>query len=296
MMAGPAGPDARGPAGGEPHGPSGREPHGPLNAPLGDEATHQRFLELTLAQRTNEDGRALLDGEWRYIRTLLGARAERPLDVLDLACGSGHQSLAWAERGHRVTGIDFDRALLVAARERVRRASNGRLAVDWADSDATLLPFRTASFDVVFNNSLLEHVPAWEKVVAETARVLKPGGIYVMATTNRWSPRQQEVNNFPFYSWLPDPIQRRVLAWIMKNRRDLVNFTDFPAVNWFTFGGMRRAFRRAGMEPYDRLDLLSRMGAPGMKGALSRILVLHDVCKWPYYVGVPAMALYGVRR
>ena len=284
------------PAGEDPRGTSGHQPRVPMNAPLGDEATHQRFLELTLAQRTNEDGRALLDGEWRYVRALLGERAERPLDVLDLACGSGHQSLAWAERGHRVTGIDFDRALLVAARERMRRASEGRLRADWSDSDATRMPFRDASFDVVFNNSLLEHVPAWERVVQETARVLRPGGIYIMCTTNRWSPRQQEVNDFPFYSWLPDPIQRRVLAWIMKNRRDLVNFTDYPAVNWFTFGRMRRAFRHAGMEPYDRLDLLARTGAKGAKGAVSRILVLHDVCKWPYYFYVPAMALYGVRR
>ena len=262
----------------------------------GDPATRQRFIDLTLAARTDESGRAVLAGEWRYVRALLGERAERPLDVLDLACGSGHQSLAWAERGHRVTGIDFDQALLVAARERVRRASDGRFAVDWTDGDATRLPFRDARFDVVFNNSLLEHVPAWEKVLAETARVLRPGGIYIMSTTNRWSPRQQEVNHFPFYSWLPDPIQRRVLAWIMENRRDMVNFTEFPAIHWFTFGGMRRAFRRAGLEPHDRLDLLARMGAKGAKGALSRILVLHDLCKWPYYLLVPSMALYGVRR
>ena len=261
-----------------------------------DPGNRKPFIELTLAQRTNESGRELLDGEWRYVRALLGERAERPLDVLDLACGSGHQSLAWAERGHRVTGIDFDRQLLLAGRERVRRATEGLRTVHWTEADATSLPFHDASFDVVFNNSLLEHIPDWEKVVSETARVLRPGGIYIMCTTNRWSPRQQEVNHFPFYSWLPDAIQRRVLAWIMANRRDLVNFTDYPAIHWFTFGGMRRAFRRVGLEPHDRLDLLARMGAKGAKGAMSRILVLHDLFKWPYYVCVPSLALYGQRR
>lgn len=82
--------------------------------------------------------------------------------------------------------------------------------------------------------------------------------MFVVYTTNRACPIQAEVNHFPFYSWLPDPIQRRVLAWIMKHRRDLVNWTDFPAVHWFTFGRMRRAFEAAGLEPFDRLDLLAR--------------------------------------
>jgi ubiquinone/menaquinone biosynthesis C-methylase UbiE len=256
----------------------------------------RRFIEHTLRERDDAGGRALLDAEWRYVRVLLGPRAEQPVDVLDLACGSGHQSLAWAERGHRVTGLDLDHALLVAGEERVRRASGGRLAVRWACGDATRLPFRDGSFDVVFNNSLLEHVPAWRDVLAETARVLRPGGLFVMYTTNRWCPLQQEVNHFPFYPWLPDPIQRRVLAWIMANRRDLVNHTDFPAIHWFTFGAMRRAFRQVGLEPHDRLDLLARLPARGWRGLMARALALGGPFKWPYQLYAISMALYGVRR
>jgi 2-polyprenyl-6-hydroxyphenyl methylase/3-demethylubiquinone-9 3-methyltransferase len=215
-------------------------------------------------------------------------------DVLDLACGSGHQTLAWSERGFRVTGLDFDRDLMVAGRARLVRA--GAPPAAWTQADARAIPFRSGSFDVVFNNSLLEHVPAWRDVLAETARVLRPGGVFVMYTTNRASPRQQEVNHFPFYSWLPDPIQRRVLAWIMEHRRDMVNFTDYPAVNWFTFGGMRRAFRAVGLEPYDRLDLLSRRREGGLKGALASLMAPGGPLKWPYYLAARSMALYGVRR
>src|SRR5262249_36578555 len=141
-----------------------------------------------------------------------------------------------------------------------------------------------------------EHVPAWRAVLSETARVLRPGGVFVMYTTNRACPVQQEVNNFPFYPWLPDPVQRRVLAWIMKHRRDMVNFTDYPAVNWFTFGGMRRAFREVGLEPYDRLDLIARARHGGAKGAVAALMALGGPFKWPYYLRVTSMALYGVRR
>jgi hypothetical protein len=117
-----------------------------------------------------------------------------------------------------------------------------------------------------------------------------------MYTTNRACPLQQEVNHFPFYPWLPDPVQRRVLDWIMKHRRDLVNFTDYPAVNWFTFGGMRRAFREVGLEPHDRLDLMARTGAAGAKGTIAALLSRGGPLKWPYYLTAKSMALYGIRR
>ncbi len=275
--------------------PGATDPTDPAGL-LRNSAFRRKFIEHTLQQRDDASGRAVLDAEWRYISLLLGDRASTPLDVLDLACGSGHQSLAWAQRGFRVHGLDFDHDLLVAGRERVRRAADPRLPVHWTNADATRLPYRDGSFDVVFNNSLLEHVPAWQDVLAETARVLRPGGIFVMYTTNRACPVQQEVNHFPFYPWLPDQVQRRVLTWIMKHRRDLVNFTDFPAINWFTFGGMRRAFRAVGLEPYDRLDLLARMGAPGARGAVARTLARNGTLKWPYYLYAISMALYGVRQ
>ena len=275
--------------------PPGRPGEPPVAGP-GSSEFHERFLEVTLASRDDELGRSVLASEWRYIGPLLENVPGGAHDVLDLACGSGHQTLAWVERGFRVTGLDFDRDLLVAGRRRIERASSGGLAARWACADATRLPFRDGSFDLVFNNSLLEHVPAWRAVLAETARVLRPGGVFVMYTTNRTCPIQQEVNHFPFYPWLPDPIQRRVLAWIMEHRRDLVNFTDFPAVNWFTFPGMSREFRESGLEPFDRIDLLARNRAPGMRGALAGILSKHGLLKWPYYLYAISMALYGVRR
>lgn len=256
---------------------------------------HDRFVEHTLKHRSDDLGREMLRQEWHYYTDLLSVPAEGAR-VLDLACGSGLYSLAWAERGARVTGIDFDHGLLEASRERVRRLAPGAPAPAWTGGDAARLPFRGGEFDLVFCNSLLEHVPAWEAVVRESARVLRPGGVFVVYTTNRACPLQVEVNHFPFYSWLPDPVQRRVLAWIMEHRRDLVNWTDFPAVNWFTFGRMRRAFEAAGMAPFDRLDILARRGDGGMRGRVARLLSRLPALKWPYYVYAVSMALYGVKR
>lgn len=276
--------------------PAGSQPSEVLRG----SAYRRQFIEHTLAARDDHSARELLDAEWRYIEPLLAGRMSG--QVLDLACGSGPHALAWAERGFGVTGIDFDLDLVCAGRERLVRAARAatggaeRAPARWTCGDATRLPFAAGSFDVVFCNSLLEHVPAWREVLTEMSRVLRPGGVCVIYTTNRTCPLQQEVNHFPFYSWLPDPIQRRVLAWIMANRRDLVNYTEYPAVNWFTFPGMRRAFSEVGLEPFDRIDLIARRGGGGPRGAVVRAMSRFPVLKWAYHLYAISMGLYGVKR
>jgi SAM-dependent methyltransferase len=123
-------------------------------------------------------------------------------------------------------------------------------------ADATCLPRDIGQFDVVTLISLLEHVPDWRAVVDGAVRALAPGGVLILGTTNRHHPFQGEVNHFPFYPWLPGPIRDRVLAWIMKHRRDLVNYTDFPAVHWFTIPQLSQVLRDAGLEVFSRLDLM----------------------------------------
>lgn len=255
----------------------------------------EQFLRHNRETRDNAAARALLDAEWTYLGSLLAGR-ERPR-VLDLACGSGPYALAWAERGASVVGVDFDCDLLKAARERWRAfpASETRAAPDWVAGDAGRLPITDRSVDVVFCNSLLEHVPDWRRVLVEVSRVLRPGGVAIIYTTNRTCPLQQEVNGFPFYGWLPGPVRRRVLAWIMEHRRDLVSWTDFPAIHWFSFPAMRRAFHEVGLEPLDRLDLIARRGGGGLRGVAARAMAGVPGLKAPYYVYAISLAMYGVK-
>lgn len=257
----------------------------------------ERFLEHNRDTRRDGAARDLLEAEWHYLGRLIGGHP-RPR-VLDLACGSGPFALAWAERGAAVVGIDFDHDLLSAGRARWRAAHPAPGALTepvWAAADGGRLPIADGAVDVVYCNSLLEHVPDWRTVLAEMSRVLRPGGLAVVYTTNRHCPLQQEVNGFPFYSWLPGPIQRRVLAWIMAHRRDLVNWTDFPAIHWFSFPGMRRAFQAVGMEPMDRLDLIATGGGTGVRSAVARAMTRLPALKLPYYLYAISLSLYGVKR
>jgi ubiquinone/menaquinone biosynthesis C-methylase UbiE len=89
--------------------------------------------------------------------------------VLDLACGSGAMSRELAADGRRVIGIDISAAELAIAAERGPGP--------WVQGDIRRLPFRDGSVDAVTASLALVVVPQLEQVLAEVARVLKPGGV-----------------------------------------------------------------------------------------------------------------------
>ncbi len=98
-------------------------------------------------------------------------------DVLELGSGSGAMAVELLDRypAIRFVATDVDPAMRAAARERLARYGE-RASVE--EADATRLPFPDASFDAVISFVMLHHVIAWEQALAETARVLRPGGLF----------------------------------------------------------------------------------------------------------------------
>lgn len=119
---------------------------------------------------------------WMAHQRLPGAdRAIARLDllpesrVLDVGCGTGVDLLQMSEPAGTCIGID--RSLAMA--DRSREAVAGRASLTCGDGSA--LPFATDSFDACWSRAVLLHTPRPEAVVAEVARVLKPGGRAVMS-------------------------------------------------------------------------------------------------------------------
>jgi len=92
--------------------------------------------------------------------------------ALDVGTGAGALALALAPLVREVVGVDRVPELLERARERAAGLDN----VTFVESDATALPFADFSFDLVGTLRTLHHVARPELVVAEMARVARPGG------------------------------------------------------------------------------------------------------------------------
>ncbi len=105
----------------------------------------------------------------------LGLRAGQRL--LEVACGSGGTALRLAEQlGVAVTGVDVNSAAIQAAEQRAQASSaRERAELRLVDADEPL-PFADESFDAVFCNDAVNHLRDRANVLAEWARVLKPGG------------------------------------------------------------------------------------------------------------------------
>ncbi|SEU18263.1 class I SAM-dependent methyltransferase [Paenibacillus sp. NFR01] len=102
--------------------------------------------------------------------------------VLDLCCGMGRHSLALAEAGFEVTGVDLSETLL-----REARAQEGAEAVTWLRSDMRHLPLE-GGFDAVVNLftsfGYFEEDAEQVKVLREVYRMLKPGGRFIVDYLN----------------------------------------------------------------------------------------------------------------
>lgn len=106
-------------------------------------------------------------------RILLPARAQ----VLDVATGAGHTGLHLASLGHEVTCADLAEPML----ERVREAAAERgLSVMTRQHPAEELPYADASFDLVTSRIAPHHFSSPVNFVRETARVLRPGGWFLL--------------------------------------------------------------------------------------------------------------------
>ena len=128
---------------------------------------------------------ALNPARFGYMRRVLteefGLQPEG-LRVLDVGCGGGLLAEEFARLGCTVTGVDPSEASLAAARE---HAAGQGLAIEYRRASGEALPFPDASFDLAYCCDVLEHVDDVRQVIAETARVLQPGGIYFYDTINR---------------------------------------------------------------------------------------------------------------
>ena len=98
-------------------------------------------------------------------------------EVLEIGSGSGSVARQLLSKDPELAWVamDIDPHMTRAAATRLRGFPNASAKT----ADATAMPFPDDSFDTVVSCLMLHHIIDWERAVAETARVLRPGGIFV---------------------------------------------------------------------------------------------------------------------
>jgi SAM-dependent methyltransferase len=120
---------------------------------------------------------------------LLGDVARK--QVLEVGCGAGQCSRWLAENGAVATGIDLSSGMLEQASrlQREKPLSQAATPPTFLQADARHLPFPSGSFDIAFSSyGALPFVKDADQVLAEVARVLRPGGTWTFSVTHplRW--------------------------------------------------------------------------------------------------------------
>lgn len=98
--------------------------------------------------------------------------------VLEIGFGPGYDALTFMQNGAIYSGVDITPENIERTRKHLGFYG---LTPDVREGDAEALPFPDETFDVVYSNGVLHHVPSVPKAFSEAARVLKPGGeLYVL--------------------------------------------------------------------------------------------------------------------
>ncbi len=96
------------------------------------------------------------------------------LNVIDLGCGEGRNTRAFARRGARMTGVDVSPKILDLARQEEARAP---LGIHYeVGSSADLRAFEADSFDAAVSTMALMDTPDFPAVARAAFRVIRPGG------------------------------------------------------------------------------------------------------------------------
>ncbi|BAB73820.1 methyltransferase domain-containing protein [Anabaena sp. FACHB-709] len=148
--------------------------------------------------------------------------------LLDVGCGIGGSSRILArDYGFAVTGITISPQQVQRAQELTPQELNAQFLVD----DAMALSFPDNSFDVVWSIEAGPHMPDKAIFAKELMRVLKPGGIMVLADWNQRDDRQKPLN-----FWEKPVMQQLLDQWSHPAFSSIEGFSELLAATGLVEG------------------------------------------------------------
>jgi len=129
--------------------------------------------------------------------------------VLDSGCGNAGLLITLQQAGAaELVGIEVDPNVYRLATLRTSRLPQIRIIQD----DASLLRLEPESFDIVIGFHVIEHVADYQAYLRTQARLLKPGGVLLIACPNRLWPYEAH-SRLPLIQCLPRPLSKAIGRW-----------------------------------------------------------------------------------
>ena len=124
-------------------------------------------------------------------------------NILDLGCGGGLVCEPLARLGANITGVDFVKQNIIAAKKHAKKSNAN---IEYLHLNINNLKLKK-KYDAVLILEVLEHIEDWKKIIINVKKLLKPGGKIIISTINR---------NFvsKFFAIF---IAENILNWVPKN-------------------------------------------------------------------------------
>ncbi|MFK0733811.1 MAG: class I SAM-dependent methyltransferase [Gloeotrichia echinulata GP01] len=163
------------------------------------QAEHAELVKLCYLDKDNlmAAQRFASSDEFTEVKNILQlSNSSKKFKILDLGCGNGIASFAFASLGHDVVAVDPDNSEDVGLKATERLGSvvqNGSILTVQAFSEA--LPFPDSTFDIVYARQALHHFSDLSQGLAECSRVLKSNGMF-LATREHVITDEKQLQEF----------------------------------------------------------------------------------------------------
>ncbi len=193
-------------------------------------------------------------------------------NVLVLGCGPRPLPIkVLIQKNYNAVGVEPIPSFMSSARKYL--GSPDRIL----EGSAEEIHLPSNSQDLVICESVLEHVDSPTKSFDEVFRILRPGGVAYIVTTNRYRISLKGDNgeyNVRFFNWLPDTIKESFVFHHLHYDPSLADYTLRPAVHWYSYADLCKLGRQAGFHQfYSILDLLELDDPSIAKSKVRRFLL-----------------------
>ena len=216
-------------------------------------------------------------------------------DILEIGTGMGYGVEIIAPKATRYISIDKELPAQINQLENV----------EYYDMEVPPIGFENCSFDAVVSFQVIEHIEEDIACVREVARVLRPGGKFVVSTPN--APMSLTRNPWHVREYNADELRNllechfskveaygvigneKIMEYYRKNRQSVRKITRFDILDL-----QHRLPRKLLQIPYDMLNRLNRRSLHKKNTELTDSIVMSDYSIVPYEAGMECFDLFFV--